>query len=175
MIGVISLGLSARLVASVGPRRMVLGGLGADGGRASACWPACPVDGGYVVDVLPAALVLGAGFGLAMPALTGLGMTGATAVRLGGGVRPVLDDPADRRAPSASPCSPRWRPSAPTTAWRPGSPSRRRWPRGTAWPYSVAAGIVLVALGVAAVLLAQPGDQPAAEDAQPKQASAVAG
>ena len=54
-----------------------------------------PVDGGYVVDLLPATVVLGAGFGLAMPALTGLGMSGTTAAD-SGWRRAPLHHPAGR-------------------------------------------------------------------------------
>jgi EmrB/QacA subfamily drug resistance transporter len=42
-----------------------------------------PADGHYVADVLPALLLLGAGGGLAFPALVGLAMSGATATNAG--------------------------------------------------------------------------------------------
>ena len=172
VIGVISLGLSARLVASVGPRRMVLGGLGLMA-AGLALLARLPVDGGYVVDVLPAALVLGAGFGLAMPALTGLGMTGAT--ESDSGVASGLFSTTQQIGGAFG---------LAVLATLAAARTDDRLAAGLAEPaalaagyrlaYSVAAGIVLVALGVAAVLL-RSGDQPAAEDAQPKQASAVAG
>jgi MFS family permease len=76
-IGAVSLGLSARLNAKFGERPMLLVGLAlivaglALMGRA-------PAGGDYVVDVLPAMLLIGIGFGAAMPALMALGMSGAT-------------------------------------------------------------------------------------------------
>jgi EmrB/QacA subfamily drug resistance transporter len=76
-IGAVSLGLSARLNAKFGERPMLLVGLAlivaglALMGRA-------PAGGDYVVDVLPAMLLIGIGFGAAMPASMALGMSGAT-------------------------------------------------------------------------------------------------
>ncbi|WP_254406989.1 MFS transporter [Streptomyces sp. GMY02] len=73
VIGVLMLGFSARLTVRFGPRRVLLSGLAlivtglAVLGRA-------PADGTYAMDVLPVMLLLGTGFGLAMPALTGLAM-----------------------------------------------------------------------------------------------------
>lgn len=77
-IGLVSLVLAARLMAAFGPRRVLLVGLllitigMALLGRA-------PVAGDYVIDVLPAQLLMGVGFGAAMPALMTLGMSAATA------------------------------------------------------------------------------------------------
>jgi MFS family permease len=47
-------------------------------GAALLLFARTPVDGGYVVDVLPSMLLLGAGAGLAFPALMTLSMSGAT-------------------------------------------------------------------------------------------------
>lgn len=74
-IGVLMLGLSARTIGRFGARPVLLAGLllvvagMALLGRA-------PVDGSYLVDVLPPLLLLAAGFAAAMPALTGLAMSG---------------------------------------------------------------------------------------------------
>ncbi|MCK9925321.1 MFS transporter [Frankia sp. AgPm24] len=76
-IAVVSLGLAARLTMSIGPRVMLIGGLtlvvlgfvGLSFARA---------DGTYVVDFLPASVLLGWGAGLAMPAAMGLGMSAVT-------------------------------------------------------------------------------------------------
>ncbi|MCM3882813.1 MFS transporter [Frankia sp. R82] len=73
-IAAVSLGLAARLVLSVGPRTMLVGGLalivlgfvGLSFSRA---------DGSYLVDFLPASLLLGCGAGMALPAAMGLGMS----------------------------------------------------------------------------------------------------
>jgi EmrB/QacA subfamily drug resistance transporter len=75
-IGLFSLVLSARLAARFGAQRVLLGGLvlfvlGV------AVLARLPVDGRYVADVLPALLLMGAGFGLAMPQVTTIAMSGA--------------------------------------------------------------------------------------------------
>ncbi|GAA4230590.1 MFS family permease [Streptosporangium album] len=73
-IGVLSLGFSARLVTRFGERTILLAGLVLLlAGRLLLV--RVPVDGAYAVDLLPAMLLAG-GFGLAMPALTALGMSG---------------------------------------------------------------------------------------------------
>jgi MFS family permease len=75
-IGVLMLGLSARTIGRYGAYRVLLAGLVliiagmALLGRA-------PADGSYGTDVLPALLLLATGFAAAMPALTGLAMSGA--------------------------------------------------------------------------------------------------
>jgi EmrB/QacA subfamily drug resistance transporter len=182
VIGAISLGLSARLAAAIGPRAMVLGGLALMAGGL-ALLGRLPVHGDYVTDLLPAALVLGAGFGLAMPALTGLGMSGTTAddsgvasglfsttQQIGGALGlAVLATLAaartdDRLAAGVA------EPAALTAGYR--------------LAFTVAAGIVVVALAVAALALHR-DDGPAIGDGAPaggdrpvtdqKQAAAVAG
>lgn len=76
-IGVVSLVLSARLIGRFGERTTLGAGLLlitiglALLGRA-------PADGSFALDVLPPMLVIGIGFGAAMPALMALGMSGAT-------------------------------------------------------------------------------------------------
>ncbi|MFJ9057156.1 DHA2 family efflux MFS transporter permease subunit [Streptomyces sp. NPDC102409] len=75
VIGGVSLGVSARLNARFGERTVLLTGivlLIAALGFLSRV----PADARYVTDVLPA-MLLAAGFGLALPALTALGMSGA--------------------------------------------------------------------------------------------------
>lgn len=75
-IGVLMLGLSARTIGRFGAYRVLLAGLAlitvgmALLGRA-------PADGSYPTDVLPPLLLLAVGFAAAMPALTGLAMSGA--------------------------------------------------------------------------------------------------
>ncbi|MEC3995614.1 MFS transporter [Actinacidiphila sp. DG2A-62] len=78
VIGVMSLGLSARLGGRFGPRAVLLPSLElfAAGFLLLARAPAAHAS--YPVDVLPAVLLLGAGFGLAMPSLMTLGMAEAT-------------------------------------------------------------------------------------------------
>jgi MFS family permease len=73
---VVSLFLSAPLNARFGERRVLVAGL---------ClivaglvyFSRAPVNGDYAADVLPVMLLLGTGFGAAMPALTALAMSGA--------------------------------------------------------------------------------------------------
>ncbi|SNT11264.1 drug resistance transporter, EmrB/QacA subfamily [Asanoa hainanensis] len=76
-IGAVSLGLSARLNARFGERRMLLVGLVLLGGVLGLL-ARVPVHAGYVVDVLPV-MLLASGFGLVLPALATLAMSGARA------------------------------------------------------------------------------------------------
>ncbi|WP_107485207.1 MFS transporter [Streptomyces sp. MP131-18] len=75
VIGAVSLGASARLNARFGERNVLLAGLllllGVLGLLARV-----PVEADYLTDLAPV-MLLAAGFGLALPALTALGMSGA--------------------------------------------------------------------------------------------------
>jgi EmrB/QacA subfamily drug resistance transporter len=77
-IGTLSLGLSARLNTRFGPRNVLVPGLALTA-AGLALLSRAPVDGRYVVDVLPVMLLLGIGAGLSFPASTTLAMSGATA------------------------------------------------------------------------------------------------
>ena len=74
-IGVLSLGFSARLNARFGAQFVLLPALALISGGLWLLGRA-PVDGVYVVDVLPALLAMGVGAGLAIPALMTLAMSG---------------------------------------------------------------------------------------------------
>jgi EmrB/QacA subfamily drug resistance transporter len=74
-IGAVSLGLSARLNTRFGERPILLAGLALITAGLALLARA---GGVFVVDVLPAELLIGVGFGAAMPALMALGMSGAT-------------------------------------------------------------------------------------------------
>ncbi len=76
-IGAMSLGLSPKLIARFGPRAVLLPGLSLITAGLAALGRV-PAGGIYVVDVLPALLPLGIGFGLAMPSLATLAMSAAT-------------------------------------------------------------------------------------------------
>ncbi len=76
VIGVLMLGLSAKLIGRFGAHRTLLAGLALIT-LGLALLGRLPADGSYVLDVLPAMLLLGAGFAAAMPAVTGLAMGGA--------------------------------------------------------------------------------------------------
>ncbi|MFG2547540.1 MFS transporter [Streptomyces sp. NPDC048594] len=75
-IGVLMLGWSARAVGRFGAYRVLLAGLALIV-AGLALLSRAPVDGVYLADVLPPMLLLAVGFAAAMPALTGLAMTGA--------------------------------------------------------------------------------------------------
>ncbi|MGW3123181.1 MFS transporter [Streptomyces sp. NPDC001107] len=76
-IGALSLGLSPKLIARFGPRAVLLPGLALITAGLAALGRV-PAGGSYAVDVLPALLPLGIGFGLAMPSLATLAMSAAT-------------------------------------------------------------------------------------------------
>jgi EmrB/QacA subfamily drug resistance transporter len=75
VIGATSLGVSARLNARFGERKVMLAGLALLIGML-ALLSRVPVNASYAVDLLPVMLLAG-GFGLVLPALTTLGMSGA--------------------------------------------------------------------------------------------------
>ena len=77
IMGTLSVRYSERLVMRFGPRNTLLPGL-ALMGLALLIFAQAPVDGSYVVNVLPVTILLGAGAGLCFPALMGLAMSGAT-------------------------------------------------------------------------------------------------
>ncbi|MFJ2256944.1 MFS transporter [Streptomyces sp. NPDC087844] len=75
LIGVLMLGLSARTIGRFGPYRVLLAGLVLIV-AGMALLSRIPDSGSYVVDVLPPMLLLSTGFAAAMPAVTGLAMSG---------------------------------------------------------------------------------------------------
>ncbi|MEU4996110.1 MFS transporter [Streptomyces sp. NPDC021622] len=75
VIGVLMLSVSARLIGRFGPYRPLLAGLTLIT-AGLALLGRLPADGSYVTDVLPPMILLGAGFAAAMPAVTGLAMSG---------------------------------------------------------------------------------------------------
>jgi EmrB/QacA subfamily drug resistance transporter len=76
-IGILSLGFSARLNMRFGARATLIPGLFLIV-AGLALFARAPVDGRYVVDVLPVMLLLGVGAGLSFPSLMTLAMSGAT-------------------------------------------------------------------------------------------------
>ncbi|MET7610997.1 DHA2 family efflux MFS transporter permease subunit [Streptomyces seoulensis] len=82
VIAAVSLGLSTRLITRFGRRAMLLLGLALVVG-AFVMLSFARVDGVYLVDFLPAGLVMGLGFGLAAPAVMGLGMAAVTPAESG--------------------------------------------------------------------------------------------
>ncbi|MFD8637966.1 MFS transporter [Streptomyces sp. NPDC059656] len=75
LIGAVSLGVSARLNARFGERNVLVAGLGLLV-AALGLLTRLPVHADYVTDLLPVMLLV-SGIGLALPALTTLGMSGA--------------------------------------------------------------------------------------------------
>lgn len=75
-IGLLMLVLSARTIGRFGPYRVLLAGLVLIT-AGMALLSRAPADGSYAVDFLPPMMLLSAGFAAAMPALTGLAMSGA--------------------------------------------------------------------------------------------------
>jgi MFS family permease len=72
-----SLGYSQKLIMRFGARSTLIPGLGLIA-AAVAVFSQAPVDGEYVAHVLPVMVLLGAGAGVAFPALMTLAMSGAT-------------------------------------------------------------------------------------------------
>ena len=77
LMGTLSVRYTDRLVMRFGARTMVLGGL-APLMVGLALFTRAPVDGDYVLHVLPVMVLLGTGAGLCFPALMTLAMSGAT-------------------------------------------------------------------------------------------------
>jgi EmrB/QacA subfamily drug resistance transporter len=77
VIAVVSLGLSARLIARFGARRLLLAGLVMIT-AALALLSQVPAHAAYAADLLPVFVLFGIGGGLTLPAVTTLGMSGAT-------------------------------------------------------------------------------------------------
>lgn len=77
VMGVLSLRYIEKLIMRFGARALALPGLGALG-CGLALFARVPVDGRYVVDVLPGVMLVGIGVGTLFPALASLAMSGAT-------------------------------------------------------------------------------------------------
>jgi EmrB/QacA subfamily drug resistance transporter len=77
VMGTLSLGYAERLIMGIGPRPALIAGLVLSG-AGLLLFARSPVDGSYVVDLLPVMLLLGAGAGTCFPALMTLAMSGAT-------------------------------------------------------------------------------------------------
>jgi MFS family permease len=77
VIAVVSLGLSARLTTRFGARRLLLAGLVMIT-AALALLTRAPAHAAYATDLLPVFVLFGIGGGLTLPAVTTLGMSGAT-------------------------------------------------------------------------------------------------
>ena len=77
LMGTLSVRYTDRLVMRFGARKLVLAGL-ALFMAGLALFMRAPIDGDYLVDILPVMVLLGVGAGLCFPALMTLAMSGAT-------------------------------------------------------------------------------------------------
>ncbi|WP_374778373.1 MFS transporter [Streptomyces sp. NBC_01310] len=177
VIGVVSLTVSARLIARFGEREVLLTGLVLLVGVLGLLTrvPGRAEQANYVTDLLPV-MLLAAGFGLALPALTSLGMSGAkeedaglasglfnTTQQIGMALGiAVLSTLAASRTESL------------TAAGRPASEALTG---GYHLAFAVGAGLLLAALAVAFTVLRRPQDAPAAPaaPAAPVATAATAG
>src|SRR3954451_5008498 len=82
VMGTLSFRYSERLITRFGARNTLLPGIVLIG-ASLALWARTPVDGSYVVDVLPVAVLIGLGAGLSFPALMGLAMSGVDPAEAG--------------------------------------------------------------------------------------------
>ena len=156
-----SLRFSGPLTMRFGPRATLLPSLVAIA-AGLLLFARTPVDGSYVVDILPATVLIGLGAGPRLPALMTLAMSGATPSDSGPRLRPRQHDRAGRR---------RDRPGrarhAGDRAHR--RAARRRPVRGAALnsgyhlAYLIGAALVGVAIVIALAVL-RPPRQPEAND-----------
>ena len=157
VIGTLSLGFSERLATRFGPRRTLLPGLGLIA-LGLALFSRAPVDGTYLVDVLPVMLLLGTGAGLSFPAMMSLAMSDATpedsglasglvntTQQVGGalGLAVLATLSTDRT----------------DAALADGSATAAALTDGYQLAFVVGAGLVLAAVGVAAAVLRSPAPQ----------------
>ena len=77
VMGAVSLRYSDKLVARFGAKATMVAGL-VPIAAAQLLFSRAPVDGSFVVDILPVTVLMGAGAGMAFPALMNLAMSGAT-------------------------------------------------------------------------------------------------
>ncbi|MFF3437860.1 MFS transporter [Streptosporangium sp. NPDC002721] len=160
-IGGVSLFLSARLNTRFGERAVLLAGLvllfGAMGWLTRV-----PVDADYVTDLLPVMLLV-AGAGLVLPALTALGMSGAGAddAGLASGLFNTTQQIGMATGVAVLSTLAAWRTGELLTAGESGAAALTG---GYRLAFGIAAALLLAAFTVALVVLRQPGPGTAAPD-----------
>jgi EmrB/QacA subfamily drug resistance transporter len=82
LIGILSIGVTAQLINRFGTATVLLPGLVLVA-AGLLYWQRAPIDGDYVVDMLPAMVVLGLGLGLTFPSLMTLAMSGVPPTEAG--------------------------------------------------------------------------------------------
>ena len=169
LIGVLSLWASPRLNERFGARATLLAGLVLLV-AALGLFARAPLDAGYVVDLLPSMVLFGIGAGLAFPALTTLAMSGATAedsglasglvntsLQVGGAVGlAVLATLSATRT---------------DTLLADGEATAEALTGGYRFAFVVAAGLVVVAVGLASTVLRSEGRAAAEAEAEAAQAT----
>jgi EmrB/QacA subfamily drug resistance transporter len=165
VIGIVSLGFSARLNTRFGPRRVLVVGLVLIA-VALALLTRLPVDGRYPADILPALLLLGTGAGMTLPAVTTLAMSGATAedAGLASGLVNTTQQigAALGLAVMASLATART-----DRALAAGAGAGEALTDGYHLAFTVGAALVVAAIVLAVVVLRQPGPASPADDASP--------
>jgi EmrB/QacA subfamily drug resistance transporter len=161
VIGAVSLGLSATLTGRFGARAVLLPGLAVNL-SGLLLLRRVPVDGEYLVDLLPAIVLLAFGFGLAMPALTALAMSSATPSD--SGLASGLFNTTQQVGGALGLAVLATLAASRTDALLAGGDARAAaLTGGYQLAFTVAAGFVLTAIVVAAVVLRR--DEPAVADA----------
>jgi EmrB/QacA subfamily drug resistance transporter len=159
VMGTLSLRFSERLIMRFGPRRTLMPGV-ALVGVGLLLFARTPVDGSYVADLLAPMLLIGAGVGAAFPSLMTLAMSGATpsdsglasglvntSMQVGGAIGlAVLATLATERTNSALDG---------------GASHAAALNSGYHLAYLVGAGLVALALAIAATVLRSPAPMPA--------------
>ncbi|MEU6562075.1 MFS transporter [Nocardia nova] len=161
-IGALSLALSPRLIARFGARAVLLPGLSLIT-AGLAVLGRIPAGGSYVVDVLPALLPLGIGFGLAMPSLATLAMSAATPQDSGtaSGLFNTMQQVGSAFGLAVLTTLATSRTDALLGA---GAPTGSALTGGYQLAFRVGAGLVAVAVLLAATVLRSPTQRPAAEN-----------
>jgi EmrB/QacA subfamily drug resistance transporter len=170
-IGLVSLGLSARLGARFGARRVLLVALGFVTVGLVVLTRA-PASDGFFSLVVPVELVMGVGGGLALPTVTGLGMSGARPADAG--LASGLLNTTQQVGGAVGLAVVTTLATAHTTALRAtGHPASSALLAGYHLGFGVAAGLALAAAVVTAVVLRDPATDTATSTPAPEPATRV--
>jgi EmrB/QacA subfamily drug resistance transporter len=159
VIATMSLGFSERLIMRFGPRRTLFPGL-LSIAAGLVLFARAPVDGAYLTDVMPPVFLIGLGVGTSFPSLMTLAMSGATrrdsglasglvntSLQVGGAIGlAVLATLATERT---------------NHALDGGAANAAALNSGYHLAYLVGAGLVVLALAIAATVLRAPASMPA--------------
>ena len=163
IIGVLSLGFSAKLNLRFGPRATLLPGL-VSIGLGLAFLSQISVDGSYVADVLPAMVLMGIGAGLSFPSLMSLAMSGVDPTEAGlasGMVNTTLQVGGALGLAVLATLST----SRTTDLLASGESSAQALTSGYRLAFLIGAGLILAAIAIAAAVL-QKAPQPALHEVE---------